>query len=108
MKGLLDEGDRITEKLGRQIGEMTPTQYIEAKNYLKLLNDGIRALGRPDAANYINGKHSAKGMTVADLVRNMSGLQFAPATPGSERAYKELYEQLVAYYNRAQSSAHGE
>jgi hypothetical protein len=108
LKDLLDEVGKMTDNLGRQIGQMTPGQYIEANNYLKLLTDGIRALGRPDAANYINGKYAAKGKTVADLVKNMSGLQFAPATPGSERAYKELYEQLVAYYNRAQPSARGE
>ncbi len=108
LNDLLDEVGKMTDNLGRQIGQMTPSQYIEAKNYLKLLNDTIRTLSRPDAANYINGKYAAKGKTVADLVKNMSGLQFAPATPGSERAYKELYEQLVAYYNRAQQSVRGE
>jgi hypothetical protein len=108
LKDLLDEVDKMTEDLGHQIGEMTPNQYIEAKNYLKQLNEGIRAVGRPDGANYINGKYAAKGKTVADLVKNMQGLQFAPATPGSEQAYKELYEKLVAYYNRSQPSSRGE
>jgi hypothetical protein len=108
LKDLSDAVDTITDRLGRQIGRMTPNQNIEAKNYLKLLCDGIRALARPDAANYINGKYCAKGKTVAGLVKNMSGLQFAPATPGSDRAYKELYEQLVTYYERAQPSARGE
>jgi hypothetical protein len=108
LKDLLDDVDKMTDDLGRQIGEMTPNQYIEAKNYLKQLNEGIRAVGRPDGANYINGKYSAKGKTVADLVKNMQGLQFAPATPGSEQAYKELYEKLVSYYNRSQSSTRGQ
>ena len=108
LKDLLDEVDRMTEDLGHQIGEMTPNQYIEAKNYLKRLNEGIRAVGRPDGNNYLNGKYAARGKTVADLVKNMQGLQFAPATPGSEQAYKELYEKLVAYYNRSQPSTRGE
>jgi len=100
--------DKMTEDLNRQINEMTPNQYIEAKNYLKLLSDAIKALGRPDAANYINGKYAAKGKTVADLVKNMGGLQFAPASPGGEQAYRELYEKLVAYYNQSQPSSRGQ
>ena len=108
LKDLLDEVDRMSDDLGKQIGEMTPNQYIEARNYLKQLNEGIRALGRPDGGNYVTGKYAAKGKTVADLVKNMQGLQFAPATPGSEQAYKELYEKLVAYYNRSQPSTRGE
>jgi hypothetical protein len=108
LKDLLDEVDKMSDDLGRQIGEMTPNQYIEARNYLKQLNEGIRALGRPDGGKYITGTYAAKGKTVADLVKNMQGLQFAPATPGTEQAYKELYEKLVAYYNRSQPATRGE
>jgi hypothetical protein len=104
LKDLLDEVDKMSDELGQRINDMTPNQYIEAKNYLKLLNDAIRALGRPDAKDYVNDKYSAKGKTVADLVKHMAGLQFAPATPGAEQAYKELYEKLVTYYKQAQPS----
>jgi hypothetical protein len=100
--------DKMTEDLDSQIRDITPSQYIVAKSYLKQLGDAVRVLGRPDAANFINGKYAAKGKTVGDLVRNMGGLKFAPATPGDERAYKELYEKLVAYYNRSQPSTRGE
>jgi hypothetical protein len=100
--------EKMNEDLGARIGEITPSQYIEARNYLRLLNDAIRALSGPNATNYVNNKYAAKGKTVADLVKNMSGLKFAPATPGSERAYKDLYEKLVAYYQRSQPSTRGE
>jgi hypothetical protein len=108
LKDLLDEVDKMSDDLGRQIGEMTPNQYIEARNYLKQLNEGIRALGRPDGGKYVTGQYAAKGKTVADLVKNMQGLQFAAATPGSEQAYGELYQRLREYYNRAQPSTRGE
>jgi hypothetical protein len=108
VRDLKDEVDKMIEDLGQKIGEVTPSEYIDAKNYLSQLRDGIRALERPDASNYVNGKYAAKGKTVADLVKNMSGLQFAPATPGSEQAYKDLYEKLVAYYKKAQPSTRGE
>jgi len=96
--------DRMNEHLGDQISEMTPSQYIEARNYLRLLNDAIKALSRPDGRNYIDGKYTAQGKTVGELVKNMSGLKFAPAAPGDEYAYKKLYESLVTYYNKVQPS----
>jgi hypothetical protein len=108
LKDLTDAVDKISEDLNSQITEVPPSQYIDARNYLRFLNDAVRALGRPDAAKYINNQYAAKGKTVSDLVRNMSGLRFAPATPGAERAYKDLYEKLVSYYNRAQPSTRGE
>jgi hypothetical protein len=108
LQDLRDEVDKLNDALSQQIGDMTPTQYIDAKNYLQLLADGVRLLERPDSGNYINGKYAAKGKTVGDLVRNMTGLQFAPATPGTEQAYKDLYEKLVAFYNQAQPSSRGE
>jgi hypothetical protein len=104
LRDLNDAIDRMTDQLGEQIGEITPSQYIEGRNYLRLLSNAVRALSGPDAANYVNNKYSAKGKTVGDLVRNMAGLRFAPATPGDEQAYKALQEKLAAYYARASSS----
>jgi hypothetical protein len=108
VKDLQTTIDKMTEELGQKVGEMAPSQYIDAKNYLGQLHEGVRALSRPDGNNYLNGKYAAKGKTVADLVKNMSGLQFAPATPGAEQAYKDLYDKLVEYHNRAQASGRGE
>jgi len=108
LRDLTDAVDRMTEDLGSQIGEITPSQYIEARNYLRLLGNAIRALSGPDAANYINNKYSAKGKTVGDLVKNMAGLHFAPATPGDEQAYKALQEKLSRYYYASQPSTRNE
>ncbi len=104
VRDLNDAVDKMTEDLGAQIGEITPSQYIEARNYLRLLGNAIRALSGPDAANYINNKYAAKGKTVSDLVKNMAGLRFAPATPGDEQAYKALQEKLSRYYYASQPS----
>lgn len=102
LKTLMADVDKMTEHLGDRIGEMTGTQYIEAKNYLKLLNDALRALQQPDGMNYFNGKYKAQGKNVGELVEKMSGLKFAPATPGDERAYRDLHERLVKYYHQSQ------
>jgi hypothetical protein len=108
LRELRDEVDKMSGHLGQQIGDMTPTQYIDAKNYLQLLGAGVRLLERPDGGNYVNGKYAAKGKTVGELARNMSGLQFAPASPGTERAYKELYQRLVEYLSRVQETVSGQ
>jgi hypothetical protein len=108
LQELRDEVVKMIGQLGQQIGDMTPTQYIDAKNYLQLLGAGVRLLERPDGRNYINGKYAAKGKTVGELVRNMSGLQFAPASPGTEQAYKDLYQRLVEYLRRAQVPVSGQ
>lgn len=99
LRDLNDAIDRMTEDLGNQIGEITPSQYIESRNYLRLIGNAVKALSGPNAANYVNNKYSAKGKTVGELVKNMAGLHFAPATPGDEQAYKALQEKLAAYYN---------
>jgi len=108
LKDLLADVARMTKDLERQIGDITPNQYIEAEKYLKLLGDAITALSRPDGVNYINGKYAARGKTVGDLVKNMAGLKFAQATPGEEQAYKALQEKLASYYNRSQPSTRSE
>jgi hypothetical protein len=105
LQDLRDEVDRLSDRLGQQIDGMTPTQYIDARNYLQLLGAGVRLLERPDGGNYVNGRYTARGKTVSDLVQNMAGLQFAPASPGSEQAYRDVYEKLVAYYFQAQPSS---
>jgi hypothetical protein len=68
----------------------------------------LKALSGPDGTKYVTGQFAAKGKTIADLAKNMSGLRFAPATPGTERAYRDLYEKLVTYCNRARPLTRGE
>jgi len=95
----------LNDALARSINDMTPNQYIEARRYLNFLNEGFRALQEPNAANYLNQKWAAKGKTVSELIQNMAGLRFAPATPGDEAAYVALHQALVAYDDGMQQVA---
>ena len=77
--------------------ELSATDYIEAKSYLDQVASAVRALGDKDVANYFNHKFNAKN--VAELIDDMrtKGLDFAPAAPGDEGAYRTLQQALAAY-----------
>jgi len=77
--------------------ELSATDYIEAKSYLDQVASAVRALGDKDVANYFNHKFNAKN--VAQLIDDMrtKGLDFAPAAPGDEGAYRALQQALAAY-----------
>jgi hypothetical protein len=91
--------DRLHEKLATNIRELTPNQYIEARRFLGFFDDAYRTLQRPDAGDYFGKKYTAKGGTVADLVKFMldRGLTFAPAVTGDEPAYLAVHHALSAY-----------
>jgi len=78
--------------------ELSPSQYIEAKRYLRQLDQAIKALNDPKASNYFDD-WKARGKTVAELVDHMmkNGLEFAPAASGDEAAYSALYLAMRAY-----------
>lgn len=99
IKQLNQSSDRLLQDLAASIKDMPPAQYIEAKRFLNDYKDAVRALSVEDAAHYFNGKYSAKGKTVAELVRNMTreGLRFAPSVPGNESAYLALHRLLAAF-----------
>ncbi len=100
MKDLLDDVKQLHRTLEDSVGDLSPATYIEAKRYLNLLDDSMRALQDPNVKNYFNnGDYAAKGKTVADLIDNMAknGLTFAAATPGDEAAYRAVQTYLAAY-----------
>jgi len=99
LRQMNEDLDRLQRQLSRNVGDIPPSQYIEAKRFLNNLSDALKVLSQPDAASYINRKYSAKGKTVPDLVKYMSdnGLQFAPAVSGDEAAYVALQRALAAY-----------
>lgn len=108
-KDMRNDLERLSEALQKQIADLPNSQFIEARRYLDQMRDGLRALETADASNYFTGKYVARGKTVGELVKNMGGLRFAPAAPGEERAYRELYNALAAYYaNVAGATAGGE
>jgi hypothetical protein len=102
LKDMLGDVERMRDRLARRIADLTPSQYIEARRYLNQVDDALRVLQGPDAMNYVTGKYSARGKSVGELVKNMSGLMFAPAAPGEEEAYRELYQALRTYIAGAQ------
>jgi hypothetical protein len=77
--------------------ELTPTQWVEARRYLDQLHDALTALQQPDVQNYFNGKWTARGKNVAELVKNLGGLKINAATVGDEVAYRMLQQRLAAY-----------
>jgi hypothetical protein len=92
--------DKLFRELKRNIRKVSANDYIRSKRYLNELSKSVRALDDPNVANFASGKWSARGDTVAELVRNMTGqgLRFAPATQGDENAYTALHSAMVAYY----------
>jgi hypothetical protein len=99
LKDMHAELARLHETLQDDVGNLSPSQYIEAKRYLNLLNDAVKALEDPKVCNYFNQNWAAKGKNVAELIKYMSdrGLRFAPAVPGDADAYRALYQALVAF-----------
>jgi hypothetical protein len=107
------ESDTVTEmnalvrklraELRRNVRNVSFNDHLQATRFLNELSRSVRALDDPNVRNFVNGKWSARGDTVSELVRTMTGkgLRFAPATQGDESAYTALHSALVAYYQPA-------
>jgi len=89
----------LSDKVNNSADDLSPAQYIEAKRFLTQVEQAIKALKSPRAANYFTDLWKARGKNVADLIDNMrkEGLEFAPATSGDEAAYNSLYVALRNY-----------
>jgi hypothetical protein len=87
--------------LAKQADEITPSQYIESKRFLNRLNSAVKTLNPATlGADLALAERIARARTTAGLVALMTArkLQFAPALPGEEAAYHELYGALAAYH----------
>jgi hypothetical protein len=91
--------DKMRNQLNQDVFELPPTQYIEGMRFVRQLDDAVKVLKSPNAANYFNDKFMAKGKTVGELVDYMAknGLRFAPAVAGDEAAYAALQYALATY-----------
>jgi len=92
----------LNKLLARNVADLQPTRYIEAKRYLRQLVDVLEVLQRKDVAKYINGAMAldpAKIRNVRELIAYMSehGLTFAAAVDGDEAAYRALHRALADY-----------
>jgi hypothetical protein len=99
VKDLQADLQALNDTLEGNVNTLSPAQYIEARRYLNMVSSAIKALEDPNASNFINQDWIAKGKNVAELVKFMAekGLQFAPAIPGDEPAYRALYHALAAF-----------
>jgi hypothetical protein len=99
IRDMMGDVGRMNETLLRNVGELSPSEYVEAKRYLNSLESAIRALQDPNVGNQLNQNWAARAHNIAALVEFMGdrGLKFAPATAGDEPAYRHLYQRLVAY-----------
>jgi hypothetical protein len=93
---------RLDNMLRNNVGSIEFGQYVDAKNYLKQLNDAVTLLTSANASDYVNGKFSLanlKNNTVAEIVKYMAdnGLEFAPAVDGDREAYTALHRALANY-----------
>jgi hypothetical protein len=96
-QGKIKDLNADREKLRNMVekSELSPTDYIDARAYLDQVGAAIQALQDPNVVANFNHKFNAKN--VAELVDGMKGLDFGPAAPGDEWAYRMLQQALVAY-----------
>jgi hypothetical protein len=89
----------LNDQLTAAAEDLSPTQYIEARRYLNRAGLAVKALDSPKVVNYFNGRWTARGRTVAELVHTMNkeGLRFASAAPGEEDAYRTLHQALWTF-----------
>lgn len=80
--------------------------YIAGKRFVEDLERSVRSLQRPDAAKFFDGTYAAHGRNVPELVAYMTdqGLQFSPASPGGEAAYRSLHSSFVGYVRSTQAA----
>jgi hypothetical protein len=99
LKELVRATDELQDLLTRNVSNLPPGPYMDAKRFMGSLEDGVRLLQQPDAGLYFTQKYAAKGRSVPELVDYMTrtGLLFAPAVTGDEAAYVALHRALVAY-----------
>jgi hypothetical protein len=89
----------LRDRLAGVIRDVPAPHYIRAKRFLADVQNGIKVLREPDAANYFNPLYTPKAKTVGELVRYMArrDLRFAPAATGDEAAYLVFYRALASY-----------
>src|SRR5262249_36630479 len=96
LRGILNN---MVDELKEHMDDITIYQHVEAKRFIKEMQAAANTLQDSNVGNFFNGKWSAKGQTVFDLVDYMSkqGLRFAAAVGGNEPSYIALHRALADY-----------
>jgi hypothetical protein len=97
----------MQKRLAAHVADLPPGRFVPAKRFLNDLDAAVRVLQQPDACYYLTHKYAALGQTVPELIKHMDrySLKFAPAMPGDEAAYVDLYRALAACDAVARSQA---
>ncbi len=98
LKDLGGKVRKLNDRLVREINEIPPSQYIQAKRFLNGFGDVLKALeqGEVAAGLEFRAKFAKGGKTLQELVGYLTekGLRFAPALPGDEEAYDRVHRAL--------------
>jgi hypothetical protein len=99
LKDMHNDLDALSRRLNGSVGDLPPSQYIEARRYLNQVRDALAALADPKVGAYLSPGWAGKARNVAELVDYLKskGLRFAAATPGDEPAYTALYRALADF-----------
>jgi predicted ferric reductase len=91
--------DKLRTQLRRNVRELSPSEYLEAKRFLDHFDDAVTALRQTDVGNRLASRYPLKARTVEELIKDMTakGLQFAPALPDDREAYTVLHQALATY-----------
>ena len=79
--------------------DLTPTDSIQAKRFLRELRASCAVLKQPNVGQYFAANSKPEANNVAGLIDQMNarGLRFAPAVTGNEESYNSLYQAMVVY-----------
>jgi len=99
VNGLTKNADDLKSKIKKSVRDLPPGDYMAAKRYVEKLEESVRTIQDPSAANYFTGAYKPQTSNVGDLIQQMtrSGLLFAPALAGDDAAYTALHRTLVTY-----------
>lgn len=101
--------DQLSTLVSGNIRNMGLNDYMEAKQFLKSVDDTLTFLKQPDAADWLPGKSNIKPKTLQELVHVMSEKQirFAPALIGNESAYVVMQRMLTDMYKAVAADVAG-
>jgi hypothetical protein len=101
LRKLAELVDQLGKKLKAQSKGLDYGEYRDAKDLVELLERGVETLRSVDAklSSSSYRRKFAGCATVGELARfmNSGDLAFAPAVPGNEMPYMEVYRALVKY-----------
>jgi hypothetical protein len=98
-RALRNTVDQMNDQVAASVGQISTRDFIEARRYLRELEQSINTLREPEAANFLSKKWTAQGDSVFALLSFMrdQGLRFAPATRGDQAAYVALHRAMVSF-----------